>query len=198
VRGPQVDFVTADHWSGAFDATTHLVKLGHRRIGFIGVSADHAGKLRRFQGYADALKRHHIPLRSEWVAGPEASPAYSTEQDGYEAMMKVAKLKSSPTAILCRNDYTAIGAMHALQQCGLRVPEDVAVASFDNTPLAAFTAPPLTSVAQPIAEQGRRAAEFLLDRIEGRVKNGHRELTLKCHLVVRESTGRRVPQRGEA
>ena len=199
VQRARVDCVTADHWHGAFEATSHLVQLGHRKIGFIGVSADHADKLRRFQGYADALKRHRIPLRTEWIAGPGASPAYSTEQDGYEAVMKVVEQKELPTALLCRNDYTAIGALHALRKSGLRVPQDVAVASFDNTPLAAFTTPPLTSVSQPIAEQGRRAAEFLLDRIEARVKNGRRELTLKCHLIVRESSDlRAAAQRGKA
>jgi len=198
VQGARVDFVTADHWHGAFEATLHLVQLGHRKIGFIGVSADQANKLRRFQGYADALKRHRIPLRKEWIVGPKVSPAYSTEQDGYEGVMKLVHQKQLPTAILCRNDYTAIGALHALRQSGLRVPQDVATASFDNTPLAAFTTPPLTSVSQPIAEQGRRAAEFLLDRIEGRVKNGRRELTLECHLVVRESTDLRAADRGEA
>ena len=188
IADARVDVVTADHEHGAAEATSHLIALGHKAIGFVGVSYEHRTRLRRFLGYAEALKKHGIPLRKEWVVGPASSPAYATEQDGYDGVMQLLSLQQRPTAILVRNDFAAIGALHALQTAGLDVPGDIAVASFDNTPLAAYTRPPLTSVAQPIAEQGRRAAEFLLDRIEGRIKGSRRELVLPCQLVVREST----------
>ncbi|HWR15332.1 MAG TPA: LacI family DNA-binding transcriptional regulator [Terriglobales bacterium] len=195
IANATVDMVTANHWKGAYEAVTHLIDKGHKRIGFVGVSPDHASNLRRYQGYADALAAHGIPVRSEYVVGPAVSPAYATEQDGYAAMTQLGKLKQRPTAIFARNDYTAIGALRAAQELGLHVPRDLAVASFDNTPLSEFTTPPLTTVAQPITEQGRHAAQFLLDRIEGRFKGPGREVCLECHLIVRASSGSRLSRK---
>lgn len=187
-----VDYVTADHWKGAYEAVEHLISLGHRRIGFIGVSPQHAASLRRYHGYSDALKAHGIPVRDELVAGSGNGPGYATEQDGYTAMLQIARVKHRPTAVFARNDYAAIGALRAAAELGLSIPGDLAVASFDNTPISAFTTPPLTTVAQPITEQGKRAAQFLLDRIEGRAKGPRRELSLDCFLVVRKSSGEHV------
>lgn len=194
VESASVDFVTADHWKGAYEVVQHLIELGHRRIGFIGVSPQHAANLRRFHGYEDALKAHGIPVRPELICGPANGPAYATEDDGYAGMMQLLQLKNRPTAVFARNDFTAIGALRAAHELGLAIPDDIAIASFDNIPISAFTTPPLTTVEQPIAEQGRRAAEFLVDRIERRVKGQRRELCLECHLVVRQSTG---PHRGK-
>ncbi|HWR34365.1 MAG TPA: LacI family DNA-binding transcriptional regulator [Clostridia bacterium] len=190
VEGAKVDCVTADHRKGAYEAVNHLLKLGHRRIGFMGIAPEHASNLRRFQGYKDALEEHGIELRNELIVGPESSPAYATEEDGYAAMMKIGALTRRPTAILARNDYTAMGALHAAQELGIRVPSEISMVSFDNTPISAHTTPPLTTVAQPISEQGSRAARFLLDRIEGRFKGGGRMVSLECQLVVRKSTAR--------
>ena len=189
IENAPVDCVTADHWKGAYEAVTHLIELGHERIGFIGVSPEHAANLRRFHGYEDALKAHGIALRSELIAGPANGPAYATEDDGYAAMMQLGRLKQPPTAVFARNDYTAIGALRAAHELGFTIPDDIAIASFDNIPIAAFTTPPLTTVSQPIGEQGRRAAQFLIDRIEHRVKGQKRELCLECHVVIRQSTG---------
>ncbi len=188
VEGSSVDCVTADHRRGAYEATTHLIELGHKHIGFVGVSIEDALNLRRFQGYADALADHGLELRKEYVVGPDHGPAYSTEQDGYDGMMQLAKLRRFPGAVVARNDYTAIGALRAAHELGLSVPQNVAIVGFDNIPLASFTIPPLTTVAQPIKEQGRRAAEFLVDRIEGHYEGNRRELCFDCTLIVRGST----------
>jgi DNA-binding LacI/PurR family transcriptional regulator len=195
VEGAKVDCVTADHWKGAYEAVTHLLELGHKRIGFVGIAPEHASNLRRFQGYKDALRANGIEVTKELIVGPESSPAYATEEDGYAAMLKLGSLKRRPTAIMARNDYTAVGALHAAQELGIGVPSDISLVSFDNTPISAHTTPPLTTVAQPISEQGSRAARFLLDRIEGRFKGAGRMVSLECHLIVRESTAR-VPRKG--
>jgi DNA-binding LacI/PurR family transcriptional regulator len=92
--------------------------------------------------------------------------------------------------VFARNDYMAIGAMHAVHTLGLSIPGDVAVAGFDNIPLAAFTAPPLTAVEQPIAQQGEETARFPLERIRGRSQD--RAATMECRLIVRQSTDLRV------
>ena len=188
---PVIDRVTANHWRGAFDAVEHLVSLGHQRIAYIGASPQHARRLRRFQGFSGALQAHGIALREEWVVGPadDSGPGYSTLADGYQAMQRLTKLRARPTALLARNDFTAMGAISAARDCGLQIPGDIAIVGFDNVPLAAFTTPPLTTVEQPTAEQGRQAAQMLLERIEGEAQAEHREVSFDCRLIVRASTG---------
>lgn len=188
VANAHVDCITADHWKGAFDVTTHLIELGHRRIGFIGISPEDAQTLRRYQGYAAALDEAGIAVVERYTVGPAIAPAYATQEDGYAGMMKLAKMKRPPTAVFARNDFTAIGALRAAHALGMDVPGDMAIAGFDNIPLAAYTTPPLTTVQQPIAEQGRTAARLLLDRIEGRVRGRYELQSMECRLIVREST----------
>ncbi len=187
---PIVDRVTANHWRGAFDAVEHLISLGHRRVAYIGASAAHAGRLRRFDGFRDALLEHGLAVRDEWVVGPadDSGPGYSTLADGYVAMQRLLALPRRPTAVLARNDFTAMGALSAARDLGLQIPGDMAIVGFDNVPLAAFTTPPLTTVEQPTSEQGHRAAQMLLERIEGEVAGEHREISFDCRLIVRAST----------
>jgi DNA-binding LacI/PurR family transcriptional regulator len=187
LRFPGVDSVTADHYQGAFDAVTHLIALGHKRIGFLGISPADARLLRRYQGYAAAMKTAGLPVHHDYTVGPEDTPAFATQQDGHDGMLRLAHLRKPPTAVFARNDYTAIGAMHAARTLGLSIPGDLAIAGFDNIPLAAFTAPPLTTVEQPIAQQGREAAQFLLQRMRGDESRAHMSI-LKCRLIVRQST----------
>jgi DNA-binding LacI/PurR family transcriptional regulator len=192
---PQVDRVTADHWKGGYEAVEHLVSLGHRRIGFVGVSPINGAGLRRYQGYLDALRDHRVPVDEKLIVGParQSGPGYSTQDDGYEGMKRLLALRRPPTAIFARNDFTAIGAMCAIRDAGLSTPQDIAIVGFDNVPLAAYTAPPLTTVDQPTAEQGQEATRLLLDRIEQDRTRERREVCLDCHLVVRQSTSRRSP-----
>ena len=188
IEGTAVDRVTADHRKGAFAATTHLIDLGHKRIGFVGVTMEDAFNLRRFRGYLDALTERGLSLNKNFVVGAANGPAYSTEEDGYAGMLALGKMKKRPTAVVARNDFTAIGVLRAAHELGLSVPEDIAIVGFDNIPLSTFTIPPLTTVAQPITEQGRRAAHFLIDRIEQRYTGKAREICLECELVIRQST----------
>jgi len=190
VKGTQVDCVTADHWKGAFDVTTHLIELGHKLIGFVGIAAEDAPALRRYQGYRAALEKAGLTVGMEYTVGPDYAPAFATQDDGYEGMMRLAKLAKVPTAVLARNDSAAIGVMRAAHTLGIKVPDDLSVAGFDNIPLAAFWTPALTTVAQPIRKQGRLAARILLDRIEGKSTAEGETRTMECELVVRESTGK--------
>lgn len=184
----KVDVIDANHYQGAFDLVTHLIGLGHRRIGFIGIAPKDAHTLRRYKGYAAALRKARLELHEEYTVGPAKGPAFSTQQDGYEGMMRLARLKRRPTAVFARNDFTAIGALRAAHELGLRVPGDIAIAGFDDIPLAAYAAPPLTTVSQPIRDQGELAAQILVERIEGRRRRAFALHTMPCQLVVREST----------
>ncbi len=165
-----------------------MISLGHKHIGFIGISAADAHTLPRHKGYLASLEKAGLTAPPEYTVGRDSSPTFSTQEDGYDGMLRLAKLKKPPTAVFARNDVTAIGAMHAVHTLGLNVPDDFAVAGFDDIPLAAYTTPPLTTVRQPIVEQGRLAAEMLLDRIEGRLKGAPKLHTMECQLVVRAST----------
>jgi len=190
VKGTQVDCITADHYKGAFDVTMHLIELGHRVIGFVGIAAEDAPALRRYQGYRAALEKAGLRVGPEYTVGPRHAPSFATQDDGYEGMLLLARMAAPPTAVLARNDSAAIGVLRAAHTLGMKVPQDLSVAGFDNIPLAAFWSPALTTVAQPIREQGRLAARILLDKIEGKPAGERQTRTMECELVVRESTGK--------
>lgn len=187
---PRVDHVTADHWKGGYEAVEHLISLGHQSIGFIGVSLVNGAGLRRFRGYLDALRDNKLRVNAKLIVGPDrvTGPDYSTQDDGYEAMKRLLAQRRRPTAILGRNDFTAMGAMYAIRDAGLSVPDDIAIVGFDNVPLSAYTTPPLTTVDQTILQQGREAARLILERITGDRSRERREICLECNLIIREST----------
>lgn len=189
---PLADLVTADNLRGGHDAATHLISLGHRRIGFVGASLASVSGLKRFQGYIDALREHGLPIEEELIVGSNGAmdqrPGYATEEMGFDCMKRLLELKEPPKAIFARNDITALGAISAIKSAGLRIPEDIAVVGYDDIPLARHTSPPLTTIRQPTREQGRLAAELLLKRLESREPLAREEKILNCELVVREST----------
>jgi DNA-binding LacI/PurR family transcriptional regulator len=195
-RHPHADLVIADNLKGGYDATRHLIDLGHRRIGFIGVSLTQSTRLRRFQGYLEALNEHGVPVEERLIVGgrggSDQMPGYSTEEMGYDGMMKLLSLKKRPTAVFARNDFTAMGALNAIKRAGLNVPEDIALVGYDDIPLASHTSPALTTVRQPTREQGRVGAEFLLRRIEEDRERPREEKAFECELVIRESTNPRT------
>jgi DNA-binding LacI/PurR family transcriptional regulator len=188
----RVDAISANFRRGGALATQHLLGMGHRRIAFLGAQPSDVPRIGRFQGYLDALSEAGIPIRDDLIVGTarlSPTPRYSTQVDGYHGMQQLLKQPSRPTAIFARNDYTAIGALQALKEAGLRTPEDIAVAGFDDVPLAAAISPSLTTVSQPTQEEGRIAAEFLIERIERPDSTTpRREITLECNLIVRAST----------
>lgn len=194
IDGVAVDCITADHWQGAFDAVSHLIQLGHARIGFIGISHHDRYTLRRFHGYEAALKANGIKQIARYVVGSSIAPAFATQEDGHLGMQQLLRLKNPPTAVFARNDFAAIGALRAAHEVGLNVPKDIAIVGFDNIPLAAYTTPTLTTVMQPIAKQGQIAAQLLIDRIEGRTSKRSVLRTIGCQLIVRESTVSRPTQ----
>lgn len=187
-----VDSVSADNFTGGFEATQHLIDLGHKRIGFIGAAFENRGNLKRLQGYLAALTKHDIPVDERLITGRRESqfdsPGYSTETIGYEGMRRLLSLPSPPTAVFARNDFTAVGAMTAAKEAGLKIPQDVAIVGFDDTPMAQHTVPPLTTVRQPMKLQGQLAAELLLKRIGDSEILDVETRILDCELIVRESS----------
>jgi DNA-binding LacI/PurR family transcriptional regulator len=187
-----VDLVSADNLTGGFEATRHLIDLGHRRIGFIGATLNNKGSLKRLQGYLNALEAHDIDIDERLITGRRDAasevPGYSTERMGYEGMKRLLSLPKRPTAVFARNDFTAVGAMTAIKEAGLSIPKDLAIVGFDDIPLAVHTVPPLTTVRQPMRLQGQLAAEMLVSRIAGKEPRQRTERILNCELIIREST----------
>jgi DNA-binding LacI/PurR family transcriptional regulator len=187
-----VDHISADNLTGGYEATQHLIDLGHKRIGFIGAAFENRSGLKRLQGYVDALEKHGIQVDERLITGRAGSasnvPGYSTERIGYEGMKRLLSLPQRPTAVFARNDFTAVGAMTAIKEAGLSIPKDIAIVGYDDTPLAIHTVPQLTTVRQPMRLQGQLAAEMLLERIASGVVKKRRERFLDCELIVREST----------
>ncbi len=177
--------VSVDLEQGGLLATRHLIGLGHRRIAHVtDERLDDPRANERLHGFRRAMEE----------AGLDAGHVVAAENSfggGAAAVRRVMQAGQRPTAIFMFNDHMAIGALHALDAMGLRVPEDVAIIGFDGTDLGAFSRPALTTVDHPRAEQGRLAITAVLDQIEGVTTGGGRQV-LPVGLVVRQSCGARM------
>lgn len=176
--------VDIDNVGGCELATRHLIELGHERIGFIGATEREVIK-RRFQGYRQALESAGIMFDPQRVISVEDNLYASARQT-------VAALDTSNlpfTAVVAATDRNAHGMIHALQDAGLRIPEDVAVIGFDNLDSAAESTPPLSSIEVPNEEVGYVGAEELLRLLEGGELNGQRIKLLPATLIPRRSSG---------
>src|SRR6266852_1367087 len=164
-------------------ATSHLLSLGHRAIGHIaGPPVVHAK--RREQGYRQGLREVRMPVRPEWVIR-----AGFLESDGYDAMRRLLGVRPRITAVFAANDPTAIGAMKAIWDAGLRVPEDIAVVGAGDIAHGDVLRVPLTTVSWSRQEMGTRAAELILEQIEGRPPRTFQRAIIPPNLVVRSSCG---------
>jgi len=175
--------VTATNWQGAFEATTYLLNLGHRRIGFIAGSPDLSSAQERFEGYKAALESQSIAFEPELVAA-----GHFRHTDGYRAALTLLNLSRPPTAIFAANDASASGAVEAIRSRGLSIPDDISIVGFDDVPQAAAMYPPLTTVRQPIAAMGLAAARLLYKYIHDPALPTER-IQLSTELIVRGSTG---------
>jgi DNA-binding LacI/PurR family transcriptional regulator len=184
VRGLRSDLVTVDHRAGARMAVEHLLRLGHRRIAHLTGPAGVISAKERHLGWQQALTAAGIDPDPELVV-----QADFLEDGGYFAGRELLDRGAAFTAIFAANDLSAIGLLKSLTEAGLRVPDDVSVVGFDGIHLTAYTAPTLTTVAQPVFDLGRRAAELLIDRLAGAATATPRTVVLETTLIVRASTG---------
>jgi DNA-binding LacI/PurR family transcriptional regulator len=180
--GVDATFVSSDEAGSMELAVEHLAHLGHRRIGLAVGPERFVPVIRKTQGYrkgmADRLGSTDV---DHWIAN-----TIFTIEGGEAAARRL--IEAGCTAICCANDMMAIGAIRAVRQQGLRVPEDVSVVGFDDSPLMGYIDPPLTTVRQPVREMALVAVRGILDEIAG-VGSPHTELVFRPELVVRRSTG---------
>ena len=177
--------VRSNHRLGGRLATEHLIELGHERIAHIGGPADLSVAEDRHDGYREALEDAGLAYEESLVVEGDF-----LEQSGYDGLRALRRRRRGFTALFCGNDMMAIGALRALDDVGLAVPQDVSVVGFDDIHLASYLRPGLTTVHQPIQTLGRRAAELLI----GPAMDSHEPASevLDVHIVSRQTT---VPRR---
>jgi LacI family transcriptional regulator len=175
--------VIATNRSGALEMMDYLLGLGHHRIGFIGGREELKSAQQRLRGYLDGLKKAGIPVDKDLIQQGDFR-----RETGHNRAQHLLSLPNPPTAIFAANDESAIGTIAAAQEAGLRVPEDLSVAGFDDIPGASYITPALTTVEQPMRKMGYIATDMLVNLIRGE------EPTSQVHevatrLVIRESCG---------
>lgn len=182
--GLDVASVAIANFEGAYAMLEHLASLGHRRIAIICGDSGNFDATERLRGYRAA--RENLALDND----PDLEfPGDFSEAAGHEAAGLLLALGNRPTAVFAANDGMAIGAISALREAGVRIPEDMALGGFDDIPMARYVDPPLTSVHVDIRALGARAAERLLAGVRDRAQPDLRRETLPTTLVVRRSCG---------
>jgi LacI family transcriptional regulator len=182
------DTVTIANCEGALAMTRHLIGLGYRSIATITGPARNVDSQQRLEGWRAALREAgRVPEPSLEIAGD------FTEQSGYAAATPLLALRPRPDAVFVANDYMAVGLMSALGEAGVRVPEDLAVAGFDDIALARYLRPPLTTVHVEAFQLGERAVQRVADLLAGRTERGARShQVIETRVVVRASCGATV------
>ncbi len=176
--------VLVDDYAGAFAGTEHLIEQGCQRIAHISGPMSLTISRNRFRGYRDALEKHKLPFREEWVVSAEFD-----QEDGTERAYQLMALRERPDAIFAASDRIAIGVHWALRQLGYRMPQDVALLGFSDLGISVLLDPPMSSVSQPSFEMGRQAAELLLELIENKnTPVAYETRVLGTKLLVRESS----------
>jgi DNA-binding LacI/PurR family transcriptional regulator len=175
--------VITDEYGGARLAVHHLLDLGHRRIAYINGPKDWDASQRRLMGYKEELADANIRYDRRLVKQGDWEV-----KGGYLATQALIGMENPPTAIFAANDLMALGAIYALQDKGLRVPQDIAIVGYDNRNFTSFTRPSITTVTLPCYEMGQAAAKLLLNFINDKVKETE-PIEILGHLIIRESCG---------
>lgn len=179
VDGVDADYVGSDNYGGTYTLVNHLIELGHRDIAYLSHDISNLYPIEeRYRGYQAAMRQHNFPDAAVWkITSPNSDAFFET--DLYDLLDQqiphfnsqiqnlIEKAAPQPTALVCANDALAILAMRAVRHMGMTVPNDISIVGFDDITLAAYLDIPLTTVSQDAHEIGRRAAQILLERLDG-------------------------------
>ncbi|AGV11178.1 TPA: substrate-binding domain-containing protein [Haemophilus influenzae] len=166
---------------GGYLATKALIDAGHRKIGIITGNLKKSVAQNRLQGYKNALSEAKIALNPHWIV-----ESHFDFEGGVLGIQSLLTQSSRPTAVFCCSDTIAVGAYQAIQQQGLRIPQDLSIMGYDDIELARYLSPPLSTICQPKAELGKLAVEALLQRIKNPNEN-YRTLVLEPTCILRGS-----------
>jgi DNA-binding LacI/PurR family transcriptional regulator len=181
----QLHTVDADDYGGACQAVAHLLALGHRTIGYLGVANRLQSNRRRLAGYRDTLAAAGITAHQDWIRIAPVPPGFHSDDVREGQVMLPHLLPTGVTAVFCYNDMVAVGVLMACRDLGLTVPEQLSVVGYDDVEIARYVTPPLTTIHQPKLRLGELGMQMLLDILDGhQVQN----CVLPNDLVVRGST----------
>jgi LacI family transcriptional regulator len=183
VKNLVVDTVLVDNEEGAFQAVSHLIDLGHTRIGIILDNLDTSTNEERLAGYRRAISSHGLQLEDGLVQSCQY-----TRQSAYELVYSMLQPAERPTALFTTNNFMTIGAIKAVNECGLNIPRDIALVGFDDLEWNQVNYPQLTVVAQPVVEMGNLAGQRILARLKNET-TPPMEIRLKTRFIIRESCG---------
>lgn len=185
----KLDAVSVDNKAAAYAATRHLIDLGRKHIALVNGVTKIKTFEDRYRGYRQALAEANIKLHRNHVV--EVRPNIERSR---EATLELLQASPRPDAIFAGNNLITIGVLKAVKQCGLKIPEEVALVGFDDMPWSSELCPPITSVAQPAYELGQEAARLLIRRLQ--TPNGFQQtVMLHTRLIVRESCGAHLVNR---
>jgi DNA-binding LacI/PurR family transcriptional regulator len=179
--------IIVDVYDGMYDAASHHIKQGHKKLAFIGGPEDSRISGEKFRGFLKAAHENNIDVSGEYISSGD----YSLKT-GYTSARRFLQLDDPPTAILCANDMLAIGCLKYLLNSGIKVPEKVSVSGFDNISIASMYEPALTTVAIPVDEISRACAEMITGLVDRKEKK-NKSLIFKTKLVIRSSTDINAP-----
>ena len=183
---PGVSSVRIDDYQGARAMTRHLLELGHTRIGFIQGDPNHTPAQLRRQAFLDTMAEAGISVRDEYM-----TVGMFTYRSGLTAARQLLELEQRPTAIFCSNDDMAAAAMAMGHGMGIRIPDELTVVGFDDTPMATTLWPELTTIRQPVTAMGKAAVALMLEEVRARRNGRHHDAThqvMKHALVKRQSS----------
>ena len=184
--GPNTDtdIIEDNSFTGGYLATKHLIDCGHKEIGLIAGELDKTTARTRYEGFVKAMNEVNLPIHENWIMEGFFEP-----EDGYECMNKILAQDSLPTAVFCCNDVMALGAISAITEKGLRVPDDISIIGYDNIHSSRFYAPPLTTIHQSKSRLGAQAVNLLFERIANKDNDNHEKHRIAIHpeLVIRKS-----------
>lgn len=175
-------YVDNDNVAAAFKVTEKLIQNGHQNIAFISGAFKFVVSLDRLDGYMTALKKYNLPFKKEYIA--ELSEV--VKEGAYFVTKDLLKLKERPTALVATDDVMAFGAMDAIKEAGLRIPQDMEIMSFNNVPSSELTQPSLTSVDIDAFSLGYEASKLIIDKIKGEVKTDR--VIIPTKIIYRESS----------
>ena len=190
----QADQVLVDNMHGGFLATKHLLDLGHQHIAYLAGPMIYQSRLERVEGYKKAHIDCGLKVDDSLIIASTTESEYRDQTydlyNGYNLAKQLLKQKKNVTAAVVINDMTAIGAMKAFREEGVRIPDDISLVAYDNIPMASVVEPGLTTIDQPKFERGKAAAELLVRRLEEPENKERRSVTFIPSLIVRESSRR--------
>ena len=186
IAAARIGYINNKSYSGALAATSYLIQLGHKKIGFLcSTMKNSVNHQERLQGYMNAMRNSALNVKEKWII--EHQPTQRTPEAGYKEAQKLLSESPEVTAIFAMNDEMAFGAIKACWDRGLKVPDDISIIGFDDIPFSSYMHPALSTVRQPISELGYRATKYLALYLKGEISRLPRE-ELETELIIRQST----------